>query len=161
MQCVLGCFFLAAKLVIESDNFGRVRIRGALTNYYLCIKRNATLIGRKVALIAYGHFIILCAQCLQNAAYSLLIGRIKCMGIWQIFIESALGEKGHSRKSFVYQKIKMLYFKSVFLPRWFLNEETLLSTHSNEKELPSRQDVQMFGYDWHIVNITHAWENSL
>lgn len=36
-----------AKLVIESDNFGRVRIRGALTNYYLCIKRNATLIGRK------------------------------------------------------------------------------------------------------------------
>lgn len=36
-----------AKLVIESDNFGRVRIRGALTNYYLCIKRNATFIGRK------------------------------------------------------------------------------------------------------------------
>lgn len=36
-----------AKLVIESDNFGRVRIRGALSNYYLCIKRNATLIGRK------------------------------------------------------------------------------------------------------------------
>lgn len=36
-----------AKLVIESDNFGRVRIRGALTYYYLCIKRNATFIGRK------------------------------------------------------------------------------------------------------------------
>lgn len=36
-----------AKLVIESDNFGRVRIRGALTNYYLCVKRNASLIGRK------------------------------------------------------------------------------------------------------------------
>ncbi|XP_029189235.1 fibroblast growth factor 18-like [Acropora muricata] len=36
-----------AKLVIESDNFGRVRIRGSLTNYYLCIKRNSTFIGRK------------------------------------------------------------------------------------------------------------------
>lgn len=153
-------FFLAAKLVIESDNFGRVRIRGALTNYYLCIKRNATLIGRKVALIAYGHFIILCAQCLQNAVYSLLIGRIKCMGIRQICIESAPGEKGYSRK-FRLPKIKMLHFKSAFLPRWILNEETLPSTHSNERELPSRQDTQMFGYDWHIVNITHAWENSL
>ena len=42
----------SAKLVIESDNFGRVRIRGALTDYYLCIKRNATFIGRKVTLVA-------------------------------------------------------------------------------------------------------------
>lgn len=97
-------FLLAAKLVIESDNFGRVRIRGALTNYYLCIKRNATLIGRKVALIAYGQFIILCAQCLQNAMYSLLIGRIKCMGILQICIRSAAGEKGYSKK-FRFSKI--------------------------------------------------------
>lgn len=96
-RCVFS-FMFAAKLVIESDNFGRVRIRGALSNYYLCIKRNATLIGRKVALIAYGHFIILCAQCLQNAVYSLLIGRIKCMGIRQICIKSAPGEKVYSRK---------------------------------------------------------------
>ena len=97
-RCVLS-FLLAAKLVIESDNFGRVRIRGALSNYYLCIKRNATLIGRKVALIAYGHFIILCAQCLQNAVKSLLIGRIKCMGIRRpICMKSAPGEKVYSRK---------------------------------------------------------------
>lgn len=114
--------FPAAKLVIESDNFGRVRIRGALTDYYLCIKRNATLIGRKVALIAYGHFIILCAQCLQNAVYSLLIGRIKCMGIRQICIKSAPGEKVYYRK-FGFPKIRMLHFTGVFLPRWIWTEK--------------------------------------
>ena len=42
----------------------------------------------KVALIAYGHFIILCAKCLQNTVYSLLIGRIKSMGVKQICIEN-------------------------------------------------------------------------
>ncbi|KXJ23098.1 fibroblast growth factor 18 [Exaiptasia diaphana] len=39
-----------AKLIIESDNFGRVKIRGAESSYYLCVrKKDGRLVGRKVA----------------------------------------------------------------------------------------------------------------
>lgn len=125
--CVLS-FLFAAKLVIESDNFGRVRIRGALTNYYLCIKRNATLIGRKVALIAYGYFIILCAQCLQNAVYSLLIGRIMCMGIRQICIRSGPGETVFSGK-FRFSGKKL---RSCILGVSFYQGEFWIEKHCNQ-----------------------------
>ncbi|XP_031555139.1 fibroblast growth factor 8-like [Actinia tenebrosa] len=35
-----------AKIIIESDNFGRVRIRGAATNYYLCIDKRGQIRAR-------------------------------------------------------------------------------------------------------------------
>lgn len=132
--CVLS-HLLAAKLVIESDNFGRVRIRGALTNYYLCIKRNATLIGRKVALIAYGHFIILCAQCLQNAGYSLLWAGLNAWEYGKFALKTHPERKFNLGNSF-FPNIKMLHFSVVFLPRRILNWEKMPFTHTNPKELP-------------------------
>ncbi|KAK3750981.1 hypothetical protein QZH41_009131, partial [Actinostola sp. cb2023] len=40
-----------AKLIIESDNFGRVKIRGAKSSHYLCVRnKDGRLIGRKVAI---------------------------------------------------------------------------------------------------------------
>ncbi|KXJ23075.1 Fibroblast growth factor 8 [Exaiptasia diaphana] len=35
-----------AKLIIESDSFGRVRIRGSATNFYLCIDKRQRLRAR-------------------------------------------------------------------------------------------------------------------
>ncbi|KAK3750977.1 hypothetical protein QZH41_009132 [Actinostola sp. cb2023] len=35
-----------AKLIIEADSFGRVQIRGAATNYYLCIDKRKRLRAR-------------------------------------------------------------------------------------------------------------------
>ena len=65
--------FLAAKLVVESDNFGRVRIRSSETDFYLCVKRTGAIIGRKVTLVVYGHFIILFPKCLHRSVYSSLM----------------------------------------------------------------------------------------
>lgn len=67
----------AAKLIVESDNFGRVRIRGAETDYYLCVRRSGHFVGRKVVLTVYSYFMILCPKCLQSAVYSLLMVGLK------------------------------------------------------------------------------------
>lgn len=43
---ILFICFITAKLVIESVSFGRVRIRGSATNYYLCVDKRGRLRGR-------------------------------------------------------------------------------------------------------------------
>lgn len=84
---LICCLFVtfAAKLIVESDNFGRVKIKGAKTQYYLCFKKNGRLIGRKVTLRSYVFFIIICTECLNSGVYIALIGRIIYMCYLQIF----------------------------------------------------------------------------
>jgi hypothetical protein len=78
LSFVLSYFILVvAKLIVESDNFGRVKIKGATTRYYLCFKKDGRLIGRKVTLISYFFFIIICPECLTSAVYIALMGRIR------------------------------------------------------------------------------------
>lgn len=43
---ILCCIHSVARLVLESDNFGRIKIRGESTNRYLCLSRKGELVAR-------------------------------------------------------------------------------------------------------------------
>ena len=43
---ILVICLISAKLVIESVSFGRVRIRGSATNFYLCVDKRGRLRAR-------------------------------------------------------------------------------------------------------------------
>lgn len=100
----LTCFLIvtiAAKLIVESDNFGRVKIKGAKTHYYLCFKKNGRLVGRKVTLRSYVFFIIICTECLNSGVYIALIGRIIYMCYLQILDTIARFSRYRIHTSFI------------------------------------------------------------